>query len=88
MMDDAFQTRCPAPSERDNVLCEPLSENLPTAMRHIAEKPPRDHFEAYLPAGAWQICDAPNVATMNAARAGSAQRALGSRNIRSRSQNY
>ena len=48
MVDDAIQPCRPARPGRENIVPEPFSENPPPTMRYLANKPPRDHAEAYL----------------------------------------
>ena len=48
---------------RDNIVSEPLGKDLPPAMRYLANNPPCDHSDAYLPADAGQIGNPSKVAT-------------------------
>jgi hypothetical protein len=75
MVDDAFQPCRPARPGRENIVSEPFSENPPP--RYLANEPPRDHAEAYLPACTGQIRDLSVVSAMDSARSRPAQRALG-----------
>jgi hypothetical protein len=77
MMDNALQPRRTTRPNRDNIISEPLGEYPSSATRQLTNKPPRDHLEAYLSAGAGQIGGLPKVATVNAARGHSAQRTIG-----------
>jgi hypothetical protein len=54
MMDNTLQPRRTTRPDRDNI-SGPLGENPPAAMRHLTNKPSRDHSEAHLSAGAGQI---------------------------------
>jgi hypothetical protein len=77
MVDDAFQPYRPARPGGENIVPEPFSENPPPTMRYLANKPPRDHAEAYLLAGTGQIRDLSVVSAMDSSRSRSAQWALG-----------
>jgi hypothetical protein len=88
MMDNALQPRRTTRPDRDNIVSEPLGKDLPAAMRHLANKPPCDHSDAYLPVGAGQIGDLSKVATVNSARKHPAQRTFGRRHLRTQCQNY
>jgi hypothetical protein len=67
MMDNALQPRRTTRSDRDHVVSAPLGKDVPAATRHLANKPPCDHSDAYLPAGARQIGNLSKVATVNSA---------------------
>jgi hypothetical protein len=82
MMDNALQPRRTTRPDRDNIISEPLGEYPPAAIRHLTNKPPRDHLEAHLFAGAGQIGNLPKVATVNAARGHAAQWTIGRRRLR------
>jgi len=69
MMNNAFQPCRPAGSDRESG-AEPLGKDLPTTVRDLAGKPPSDHQENHLPAGAGQIRDLSGVPAMNSARRG------------------
>jgi hypothetical protein len=68
MVDDAFQPCRPARPGGENIVPEPFSENPPPTMRYLANKPPRDHAEAYLLAGTGQIRDLSVVSAMDSSR--------------------
>src|SRR3984885_9241352 len=57
MVDDAFQPCRPARPGCENIVTEPFGENPPPTMRYLANKPSRNHAEAYLLAGTGQIRD-------------------------------
>jgi hypothetical protein len=88
MMDNTLQPRRTTRPDGDNIIREPLGENPPPAMRHLTNKPPPDHLEAQLSAGAWQIGNLPKVATVKSARGHPAQRTIGRRHLRTDGQNY
>jgi len=50
VMDDVFEPCRPTPSERNDVFSEPLREDPPAAMRHLACEAPREQSEAHLSA--------------------------------------
>jgi len=87
MVDDAFQPSRPARPGGENIVPEPFSENPPAAIRHLANKPPRDHAEAYLLAGTGQIRDLSVVSAMDSSRSRAAQWALGHSGFGSDGQN-
>jgi hypothetical protein len=87
-MDNALQPRRTTRPDRDNIVSKPLGKDLPAAMRHLANKSPCNHSDAYLPAGAGQIGDLSKVATVNSARKHPAQRTFGRRHLRTQCQNY
>ncbi|MET4359413.1 hypothetical protein ABIC08_009395 [Bradyrhizobium sp. RT9b] len=87
VMDDVFEPCRSTPSKRNDVFSEPLREDLPAAMRHLACEASREQSETHLCARGWQIGNAPDVAAMDAARRCRAQRALSLRSFRPNSQN-
>lgn len=88
MMDNALQPRRTTRPDRNNMVSEPLSKDLPAAIRHVPNEPPCDHSDAYLLAGAGQIGNLSKVATVNSARNYAAQGTIGGHLPRMHSQNY
>lgn len=88
MVDDIFQSRRSACSNREDILAEPFGEYLAAAKLDLTDEPSRHHPELDLAPGARQIRNPPDISTVDPARGRPAQRALGRIRLRPHNQKY
>jgi hypothetical protein len=75
MMDNAIQPRCSPGMAGKNGLVEAFGENLSRTICSATEKAARDQAQGDTATSAGQICNLPDIATMDLSRNRSAQRA-------------